>query len=514
MSNWYHTPVFPYTSPPRAFHIGRRRYVNTEILVSFNARRFFALSAITFASISLSGCFTEEVDSRQTHEIQGLLYKIHADDPFSGRVLNYPISVLGLFNVGSCVVDFKKGLPDGEIRCSDNGGKLVALGEFKEGKRDGKEEKYDAKTGKKTVEGNWKRGFLDGQQEQFNPQNGERILEVHYTAGKKDGREQAWDEQGKELIADLNWDNGLQTGFDNRGIEHRTYLNSKLHGLQKEFGLDGNRFYVAYEKNYENGEEHGIQKRINARGNVTELSEFAHGKLRARTVDEYNYSGQHVHHVSRLAIKEDVNQFIASDLSNDGLEQYWDDKGHLIRELEWDKGKLVSAVATVWIGDKQDSQFQGVAHGGDDHQQDVVKHGQERLYNEKGELQALIVWNAGKVSNTLVALPVDRRSQNLGKMALLDRDWGWGNPVHEDPDFEKSSRYDGGGYAIDQIKIVNIPAPGEVIQFEPAPAQVVASAPNNGLDNCVQQKVDAVHAEDPDALVRADMLEEFEQDCR
>lgn len=33
------------------------------------------------------------------------------------------------------------------------------------------------------------------------------------------------------------------------------------------------------------------------------------------------------------------------------------------------------------------------------------------------------------------------------------------------------------------------------------------------LDSCVQRKVDAVHAEDPDALIRADMLEEFEQDC-
>lgn len=143
------------------------RYVDKEILVSIIARRYFALSAIAVASLSLSGCFTEEIDKRQTQEIQGLLYKIHADDPFTGRVVNYPMSVLGLFSVGSCEVDFKKGLPDGEMRCSDNSGQLVGVGHFKAGKRDGEEEKFDAKTGKKTAEGNWKQGQQDGLQEQF-----------------------------------------------------------------------------------------------------------------------------------------------------------------------------------------------------------------------------------------------------------------------------------------------------------------------------------------------------------
>lgn len=488
--------------------------MNKEILVFFNARRCFALSAITLASLSLTGCFSEEIDTRQTQEIQGLLYKVHADDPFTGRVLNYPMSVLGLFSVGSCAVDFKKGLPDGEMRCSDNAGVLLGVGEFKAGKRDGKEEKFDAKTGKKTAEGNWKKGVQDGLQEQFNPQSGERILEVHYTAGKKDGRERAWDGQGKELIADLEWENGVQSGFDNRGTQHRTYLNGKYHGLQKEFGIDGNRFFVAYEQNYANGELHGTQKRINAKGNVTELSEFEHGNLRARTVDEYSYGGQHIHHVSRLAIKADVNEFIASDLSNDGLEQYWDNNGHLIRELVWNKGKLVSAVASTWVGDQQVGQYQGVARGGDEHQDDVTKHGQERIFDRNGELQAVVVWNTGEVTHTLVALPADRRSQYPGKMALLNPNWGWGNPVQEIPDFDTASRYDGGGYAIDHITIVDIPAPGQAIQMQPAKPQVVAAAASNSLDNCVQQRVDAVHAENPDALIRSDMIEEFEQDCQ
>lgn len=483
----------------------------------FNSRRSFALSAITLASLSLTGCLTEEIDARQTHEIQGLLYKIHAEDPFTGRLINYPISVLGLFNVGTCAADFKKGLPDGEIRCPDNAGTLIATGEFKAGKRHGKEEKFDAKTGKKTMIGHWVNGLQDGVQEQFNPQNGELILEVHYTAGKKDGRERAWDSEGDQLIADLEWENGLQTGFDNRGTQHRTYLNGKLHGPQKNYSIDGNRFYVASEENYENGLLQGVQKSIDARGNVTELSVFEHDKLRTRTVDKYSYAGQHVHHVSSVALKEDVNRYIASDMSNDGTEQYWDDKGRLVRELQWHNGKLLSATATVWVGDRQDSQFQGVGRSGyDDHQQNVVKHGQERLFSDNGELQAVIFWDAGKASQILVALPPDQRSQYPGKMGLIDVDSQW-SPVKENPDFNEPS-YVGAGFTTSYEQLMDVPAPGQAMQTRAAPVNAqVAAGPtdtNGDFDSCVQHKIDAVHAEDPDALIRADMLEEFEQNCR
>lgn len=482
----------------------------------FNAHRCFVLSTIALASFGLTGCFTEEVDSRQTQEIRGLIYKVHADDPFTGRILNYPMSVLGLFSVGTCSINVKKGLPDGEMRCSDNAEKLLAVGEFKAGKRDGKEEKFDPKTGSKTTEGNWKRGAQDGLQEQFSPQNGERILEVYYTAGKKDGQERAWDEQGKVLIADLVWQNGKQTGFDNRGTQHRTYLQGELHGPQKDYGLDGNRFYVSSEENYKNGELHGTQKSINARGKVTKLSEFEYGKLKARTIDEYNYDGQHIHHVSRLAIKEDVNEYDDRDLSNDGLEQYWDVNGRLIRELQWNRGRLVSATATTWLDDKPMGQYQGVAQRSYDDRQDyVVKQGQERIYGSNGELDAVVVWNAGKVTNTIVNLPSDRRSQYPGKMAMLDFNMGWGNPVEAIPAFERPSRYDGGNYAIDYAKIFDIPTTGQPIQNLAThnPALAVASK-NSNFDICVQHKVDAIHAENPEALVRADMLEEFEQDCQ
>lgn len=481
----------------------------------FNYHRCLALSTIILASLSLTGCLTEEIDARQTHEIQGLLYKIHAKDPFTGRVLNYPVSVLGLFNVGRCAVDVKNGLPDGEMRCSDNAGVVVAIGEFKEGKRNGKEEKFDAKTGNKTAVGHWLNGLQDGAQEQFNPQNGERILEVHYTAGKKDGRERAWSVERNELIADLEWKNGLQSGFDNRGAQHRNYLNGKLHGLQKDFSIANDRFYVASEKNYENGLMHGVQKDIDAHGNVTEMSVFEHDKLRTRTVDKYSYSGQHLHHYSSVALKEDVNRYMESDMSKDGVEQYWDDNGRLVRELQWSNGKLLSATATVWVGDSQESQFQGVVDHGYGDQQFVVKHGQERLFSDKGELQAVIFWDSGKATQIFAALPADQRSQFPGKMGLVD-EFHYFDPVEENSDFKEPSRYVGGNSTIRFEKLVDIPL---VLQ---TPKNSLKETINNNKkspnasevsESCVQRKIDAVHAENSEALIRADMLQEFEQDC-
>lgn len=490
--------------------------IRQEYQVKSIAGRTIAVGAIGWAILSLAGC-TEEIDARQTKEIQGLLYKIHAEDPFTGRVTNYQISVLGLFNVGMCTVDFKKGLPDGSMTCTDNSGTVLGTGEFKAGKQDGKVERFDAKTGKKTVVEHWSNGRKDGAQEQYDAQSGEKVLEVNYSHGNKDGRERAWDSAGKEKIADLDWANGVQTGFDNRGYVHANYVNGKKQGVQKEFSIAGNRWYLAKENNYDNDVMDGVQKEMDAQGNVTELSVFDHDKIRSRTVDKYNYSGQHVHHYTGLAIIPDANRFIASDLSKDGVEQYWDDKGRLIRELQWSKGVLNSAVATVWAGDKQDSQFQGVGLSSTLPTQSVVKQGQERVLSDKGELQALIFWNSGRPVQILAALAPSMSAQHPGKMALVGDD-RYGTGITVISDFEEPSRFSGEGVRGDYLPLVDIPAQGissaAVAAVASEDPMVVIPSDSTNFDSCVQKKVDAVHAEDPEALIPADMLEEFEQDCK
>ncbi|MCD7037317.1 hypothetical protein LRQ11_02400 [Pseudomonas sp. MAFF 311095] len=357
----------------------------------------------------------------------------------------------------------------------------------------------------------------DGVQEQYDAQTGEKTLEVSYTEGRKDGRERAWDSAGKEKIADLEWKNGLQSGFDNRGSQHRKYANGKKQGLQQDYSIDSNRWYLASENNYDNDLMDGVQKQMDARGNVTELSVFDHDKIRSRTVDKYSYTGAHVHHYTGLAVIPDANRYMASDLSKDGVEQYWDDQGHLIRELQWSKGILQSAVATVWAGNKQDSQFQGVGVRTTLPTQSVVKHGQERVIGDKGELQAVIFWNNGKPTQILAALAPSLIAQYPGKMALVDYD-RYGSGVTSIPDFEEASRFSGEGLRGENLQLVDIPTPS---QTSAAGATLASSEPTVAIpgiggdsDSCVQQRVDAVHAEDPDALIRADMLEEFEQDCK
>jgi antitoxin component YwqK of YwqJK toxin-antitoxin module len=492
------------------------RRIRQEYQVRSIAKRTIAIGAIGLAILNLAGC-GEEIDARQTKEIQGLLYKIHDKDPFSGRVTNYPMSVLGLFNVGTCTVDIKKGLPDGDMTCSDTSGKVVGTGEFKAGKQDGKVERFDANTGKKTVVEHWSQGRKDGVQEQYDPQSGEKVLEVNYSQGRKDGRERAWDSTGKEKIADLEWAHGVQTGFDNRGTQHSNYVNGKKQGVQQDYSIANNHWYLANENNYENDVMHGVQKQMDAQGNVTELSVFDHGRIRSRTVDKYNYSGQHVHHYSGLAIIPDASQYMASDLSKDGVEQYWDDQGHLIRELQWRKGILQSAVATVWSRDKQDSQYQGIGVSTTLPTQSVVKQGQERVLGDNGELQAVIFWNNGRPVQILASLAPALRAQHPGKMALVDDD-EYGTGVTSVPDFEQPSRFSTQGVRGENLQFVDVPSPtqasavGEVL---PASAPVVAiPGVSANSDSCVDQRVEAVHAENPDALIPADMLEEFEQDCK
>lgn len=92
------------------------RPVNKEIQVFRRPPRVLSLGFVLVSTLSLSGCFTEEVDTRQTHEIQGLLYKIHEKEPFTGRILNFPMSVMGLYSVGTCSVEIKKACP--MVKCA------------------------------------------------------------------------------------------------------------------------------------------------------------------------------------------------------------------------------------------------------------------------------------------------------------------------------------------------------------------------------------------------------------
>lgn len=488
------------------------RPVNKEIQVFRRPPRVLSLGFVLVSTLSLSGCFTEEVDTRQTHEIQGLLYKIHEKEPFTGRILNFPMSVMGLYSVGTCSVEIKKGLPDGEMRCSDNAGTLVGLAQFEGGKRDGRDEKYDPKTAKMTSRGHWAKGQLDGVQELFNAQTGDLIGETHYSAGKKVGTEKLWDASGKTLITSLDWQNGLESGFDNRGEHHRNLLNGKEHGLQQSYSVNSNKYYVSSEQNYVNGIHDGVQKDFDYLGNVLKESVFSNGVRQSFTQNKYE-DGRQTYHVSQVETKANTNIWDLDTLANQGTEKYWDAKtGELTRVLEWNRGKLVSATRTVWLNGKVESQYQGIGIDNYRQNQSVEKNGIERIFDKQGELLAHLQWNSGKLTGAIVRLPKTQRPDHPGKMGVMDlRMGGYGNPLEEDADFFTDSTYEEHSN-MDFLAFVDPPTPDQTAT--PTVATAAAGKKSQAdIDACVQKQVDAVHAEDEEALIRADMLEEFEQGC-
>ncbi|KPN91311.1 hypothetical protein AL066_13520 [Pseudomonas nunensis] len=463
--------------------------------------------------LSLSGCFTEEVDNRQTHEIQGLIYKIHEKDPFTGRILNFPMSVMGLYSVGACSVDIKKGLPDGEMRCSDNAGTLVGVAHFEAGKRDGSDEKYDPKTTKMTSRGHWAKGQLDGVQELFNAQTGDLIGETHYIAGKQAGTEKLWDASGKTLITSLDWQNGVQTGFDNRGEHRRNLLNGKEHGVQQSFSIHNNKYYISGEENYINGVQNGPQKDFDYLGNVLKESVFSNGVRQSFIQNKYE-DGRQTYHVSQIETKENTNIWDLDTLAKQGTEQYWDAKtGELTRVLEWNRGKLVSATRTVWLNGKVESQYQGIGKDNYRTNQSVEKDGIERIFDEKGQLLAHLQWTDGKLTGAIVRLSKTQRPDHPGKMGVIDlRMSGYGSPsVEEDPDFFTDSSYEE-PYNVQFVALIDPPTANQAVTATAATA-VANKKSQADIDACVQKQVDAIHAEDEEALIRSDMLEEFEQGC-
>src|SRR4051812_46490807 len=92
------------------------------------------LLALCAPALFLQGC-SEKIDARQTETANGLLYKLHDSEPFTGTITNYPINEF--LNLGTCKVQYKKGLPDGTMTCETTDGAKLAEIEFKGGVKSG-----------------------------------------------------------------------------------------------------------------------------------------------------------------------------------------------------------------------------------------------------------------------------------------------------------------------------------------------------------------------------------------
>ena len=253
-----------------------------------------SLSTITALCISaclLQGC-GQEIDYRQTQRVNGLLYKLNDDEPYTGKVSN--MMVLGVLETGNCTIKFKKGLMDGTAICKSPDGTKVSETDFAAGAKDGTEKRWDGSSGKLILSMGWKGGRPDGKREVFNSVNGNTISKSNWVNGQKDGEEKGWDGKGEILLIDLDWKDGKQTGvakdfndapqFGVGIVGEKNYKNGMLHGIFKTYLIANEvgmpqKYYLNEQGNYLEGKKEGIQQTFDAKGNVTKETTYKSGEI-------------------------------------------------------------------------------------------------------------------------------------------------------------------------------------------------------------------------------------------
>lgn len=261
-----------------------------------NSSRDTLMRCLTFVIIAFAvqAC-GQKIDARQTQTKQGLIYKMNADDPFSGTVTNVPSigqKSVRKYGHGNCTLKFKNGLRDGMSSCIAENGTKVSEIEFTADEMNGIQKQWES-SGTLVLSMRWKNGQPDGLEEVFDPSTGKRVVVRNWSNGVQEGEEKGWDSTGEKQLTDLIWKNGKATGFQTvynlpgggyseynlkeglrDGIQKtyatngigggihlwkiETYKAGKLEGLRQEFYDNGK---IASEMNFRNGELDGLEKK-------------------------------------------------------------------------------------------------------------------------------------------------------------------------------------------------------------------------------------------------------------
>lgn len=361
-------------------------------------------------SALLVGC-TEEIDYRQVKNIQGLLYKINENDPFSGKIINYPINSFSIPTSAICKADIKNGMPDGVMECTKDN-VILYSGNYTAGKRDGAEH-FFSEAGAKSFSSNWKNGVRDGVERRYNKEKGVLTYEAMYVNGRIEGVEKAWTEDGKTETINLVWKNGKPTGFrvENYG-DQINYLDGQYHGLIKRMSFFGNKFFLKEEINYNNGKKDGVETVYIAPGKIEKVNTYESDKLMHGKIYKYASYGQgdvigeySVLRVDNIIENPDVysGRRHKTIVVYDGLQSGTNEEGDLSYEIEWDKGILVSASAYKVINGNKVLVYKGVGnpasnYGYSDnaiiHLESLQKNGVEKVFHGD-EFVGQVVWDAG-----------------------------------------------------------------------------------------------------------------------
>ncbi|WP_186208811.1 DUF4087 domain-containing protein [Burkholderia gladioli] len=242
---------------PRAFLIGKApTYIH---VMNFKSLRL-ATALFTMAA-GLTACSHHILDYRNAQIVDGKIYAVDANEPFTGKATHVPYGVvfnsqggmdrmLSMLETGRglglaltlCEVTLKDGSLSGDASCTTAESDTVRLStSFDDGALSGEMKIYSTDGKIVIVSAGFKHGQPNGQEEQILPATGKTIRFVHWDAGKLDGESKVWDPQTGELTTDANYSEGILNGnyYNRTGrpeqepfITKGTYENGKLTGTK------------------------------------------------------------------------------------------------------------------------------------------------------------------------------------------------------------------------------------------------------------------------------------------
>lgn len=189
--------------------------------------------AVIAAAVLLTAC-GKKIDYREFEFRRGLAYRGNETTPFTGTMKNVPWgAALPTAVSGTCVDEFTDGLRDGKRICSSMKGVKLEESEWKEGKRNGVERRWEVSTGKFWKLTHYVNDQKNGLEEVHNPfENEALITRRNWVDNQKSGNEKKWDITGKILRTDLEWADGKQTGVTRYYTRQESYKNGILDGTQ------------------------------------------------------------------------------------------------------------------------------------------------------------------------------------------------------------------------------------------------------------------------------------------
>lgn len=210
-------------------------------MINLQNRPFCASFFAVLFSLTLVGC-NETIDARQLEKINGLFYKLNEHDPFTGTVTNNIKIVDAISNSRSnCTIEYKNGQIDGSTICYslENNLKVSHL-TYKNNLRNGTQTQWDdTQAGALKWKIDWKNDMKDGVEEHYNLATGKVVQQTHWKESRKIGEDKIWDGSGNVLLQDFDWQNGKKTGFIKVESIEANYKDGELHGIKREFSLNG-----------------------------------------------------------------------------------------------------------------------------------------------------------------------------------------------------------------------------------------------------------------------------------